>query len=355
MTGRYRYRWVVFYIFFAAAVLSFSVPGQAAAADAASVGIALYEGADRDQRLLQNAKREGSLTFYSTLPAGDGKVVVADFEKKYGIKVNLWRASANDVLQRAMAEGAANRFEWDVINASAPEMEALHRERLLQAVNSPYFKDLIPGSVASHKEWTAIYYNVYVQAYNTSRVKKAELPKSYQELLNPRWKGRLGIEEKSQEWFAAVVQGMGEEKGLRFFRELVAKNGLSIRSGVSLLHNLVVAGEVPLALTVYSYLPLEAKSEKAPVDWFVIEEPAIGRANGLGLSRKAPHPHAALLFYDFMLTDAQIFLGKKKRITASKKIESPLKGVKIKILEPSVVVEEYNKWTKLYENVLNGK
>ena len=339
------------------ALITFSIyfPVPAPAADTSPGSIALYEGADREQRLIQNAKKEGSLTFYSTMPAGDGKVVAGDFEKKYGIKVNIWRASANDVMQRALTEGAANRFEWDILNASAPELEVLYREKQLQPVNSPYFKDLIPGSVAPQKEWTAVYYNVIVQAYNTLKVKKDELPRSYQDLLHPRWKGRLGVEEKAQEWFAAVVQRMGEEKGLKFFRELVAKNGLSARSGTSLLHNLVVAGEIPLALNVYSYMPMDAKAEKASVDWFVIEEPAIARANGVCISKKAPHPHAALLFYDYMITEAQTFLGKTRRVVATRKIESPLKGVKIQILDPAAVVDGYDKWTKLFEDVLKGK
>jgi iron(III) transport system substrate-binding protein len=337
-------------------VALFILPHSAFAAETSPVAAAaLYEGADRQQRLIAGAKKEGTLTVYSTIPAQDGKVIIADFEKKYGIKVNLWRASANDVLQRTLTEASAGRFEWDLLNASAPEMDALHREKLLQTVYSPFFVDLVPGSVPPHKEWAAIYFNVYVQAYNTTKVKKEELPKSYQDLLDAKWKGRLGIEEKSQEWFAAVVQGMGEEKGLKFFRDLVARNGLSARSGTSLLHNLVVAGEVPLALTVYSYLPMEAKETKAPVEWFLIQEPAIGRANGVGISRRAPHPNAALLFYDFMLTDVQGFLGKMKRVTANRKIESPLKGVQIKLLDPSIVVDEYDKWTKLYEKVLSGK
>jgi iron(III) transport system substrate-binding protein len=115
-----------------------------------------------------------------------------------------------------------------------------------------------------------------------------------------------------------------------------------------------VAGEVPLALTVYSYLAMESKGQNAPVDWFVLKEPAIGRANGLGISRKAPHPNAALLFYDYMLADVQKFLGEKHRVTSNRKFASPLKGVQIKILDPVAVLDEYDKWTKLYENILRG-
>jgi ABC-type Fe3+ transport system substrate-binding protein len=100
---------------------------------------------------------------------------------------------------------------------------------------------------------------VFVQAYNTNQLKKDDLPKSYQDLLNPKWKGKLGIETEDFDWFAAVVTDMGEAKGMKLFRDIVATNGISVRKGHSLLNNMVAAGEVPLALTVYNYMPEASK------------------------------------------------------------------------------------------------
>ena len=89
--------------------------------------------------------------------------------------------------------------------------------------------------------------NVTVHSYNTQLIKKEDLPKTYNDLLDPKWKGKLGVESKAEEWFSKVVSVMGEEKGLKYFRDLISKNGMSARQGVSLLHTLVIGGEIPWA------------------------------------------------------------------------------------------------------------
>ena len=140
-----------------------------------------------------------------------------------------------------------------------------------------------------------------MQAYNTKLIKKESLPKTYRDLLDQKWKGKLGVEGKDEDWFASVVDVTGGgENGLKFFRDLVATNGLSVRQGHTLLNNLVISGEVPLALNIYNYMPEQAKKKGAPIDWFAIE-PAIARSNGVGVARHAPHPNAAMLFYEYLL------------------------------------------------------
>src|SRR5438445_164951 len=263
-----------------------------------------YQGADRDPKLLAAARKEGAITFYTTIAEKDLVTIVRPFEKKYRIKIDIWRAGTDKVLQRTLSEAAARRFEVDAIHFGSPEMEALHRERILQPVASPYFRELIPGAVPGHREWVATILSVWVQAYNTNLIKKEDLPRSYHDLLDPKWKGKLGIEAKNQEWFWTVSEELGGDAGIKFFRELVARNGMSVRQGHSLLTNMVASGEVPLALTVYNYLAEGAKQKGAPVDWFAIE-PAVARSNAIGIARRAPHPKAALLFYAYMITDAQ--------------------------------------------------
>jgi iron(III) transport system substrate-binding protein len=317
--------------------------------------IAMYEGADRDQRIIAGAQKEGSLLIYTSIAEKDLMAITSDFEKRYGVKAVVWRASTNKVLQRAVLEAKANRFDFDVVHISAPEMEALHREKLLQEAKSPHFKDLIPGAIPPHREWASQFLSVFVHAYNTNKIKKEELPRTYQDLLDPKWKGRLGIEAKDQEWFFTVVKEMGEEKGLKFFRDLAATNGLSVRSGHTLLNNMVVSGEVPLALTLYSYMPEQAKKKGAPIDWFALD-PVVGRANGMGISKKAPHPHAAMLFYDYMLSEAQPLMVKMDYVPTNKKADSPVKNMKIKFVDPVVALDEYEKWEKLYEDLaLKGR
>ncbi len=231
---------------------------------------ALYEGADRTARLVAGAKREGSLSLYASLAEKDLIRLVSEFERRYGIKVNVWRSGKSNVLRRAVTEARAGRFEVDVVHNPSPEMELLHRERLLQEVRSPYQRELIPEAVAPHREWAGPRVYIFVQAYNTNRVTPEELPKTFKDLLDPRWKGRIAVEAKEQEWFFTLVREMGEESGLKFFRDLVATNGLTVRNGNALLNNLVVAGEIPLALTLYSYLPEQSRRSGAPIDWIAL-------------------------------------------------------------------------------------
>jgi len=323
------------------------------AARAADPSLAQYEGADRMDKIAAAAKKEGTFTLYTTIAEKDLPAILGPFEKKYGIKVNVWRAGTDKVLQRTVAESNAKKYEVDAIHFGSPEMEALSREKILQPVASPVQKDLMPGSVPAHREWAATILSVWVQAYNTNAVKKSDLPKTYQDLLDPKWKGKLGIEAKNDDWFATVVHQLGgEEKGLAFFRELVAKNGISPRHGHTLLNNMVVSGEVPLALTLYNYMPEQAKKKGAPIDWFAIE-PAVARSNAIGIAKRAPHPNAALLFYEYLLgPDGQSAMVSVDYVPTNTKVASPLKGVKVVQTDPIRTLDESPKWSKLYDEVV---
>ena len=195
------------------------------------VSPALYEGVDREQRLTQGARVENALTVYTSLTVEDITELAAAFEKKYAIKVKFWRASSEKIVQRIVTETRAGRFDFDVVETNGPELETLHREQLLQKAFSPHFADLIPQAILPHREWVGTRLNMFVQIYNTKLVKKEDFPKSYQDLLDPKWKGRLGIEAEDLDWFGTVVKDLGEEKGLKLFREIVATNGISVRKG----------------------------------------------------------------------------------------------------------------------------
>src|SRR5258706_15834831 len=210
----------------------------AAQAPDPSAAIVQYDRPDREQFLLQGAKKEGEVTVYTSLIQEDLIALSAAFEKKYGVKVKGWRASSEKGLQRAVTEARANRHDVDIIETNGPELEAMYREKVLQALRSPHLKDLLPPAIAPHGQCVGTRINMFVQTYNTRLVAKDEVPKSYADLANPRWKGRLGIEAEDEDWFAMVVTGLGEEQGLRLFRE-IAKNGFSVRKGHTLLAGLV--------------------------------------------------------------------------------------------------------------------
>ena len=313
--------------------------------------LALYEGPDREQRLIQGARQEGALTVYTSLTVEDITELAAAFEKKYGVKVKFWRAGSEKVVQRIVTEARANRFDFDIVETNGPELESLRREKLLLKAYSPYVADLIPQAIMPHQEWVGTRLNMFVQIYNTKLVKKEDFPKSYQDLLDPKWKGRLGIEAEDIDWFGTVIKDLGEEKGLKLFRDIVATNGLSVRKGHTLLAGLVASGEVPLGLTVYNHNADKLKKKGAPVEWSVIQ-PAVIRANGMALSKQPAHPNAAMLFYDFMLTDGQTILAKNEYLTASRKGGSILDTLQLKFIDPATVLDENAKWEKLYLEII---
>ena len=313
-----------------------------------------YDQPDREQFLLQGAKKEGEVMIYTSLVPEDLTALAAAFERKYGLKLKSWRANSEKVLQRAVTEARAGRHEADAVETNGPQLEALYREKGLQPLHSPHLKDLMPQALRPHGHWVGTRINMFVQSYNTNLVKKDELPKSYAELADPRWKGRLGIEAEDEDWFAMVVKDLGEEAGLRIFRDIIRGNGLSVRKGHTLLAGLVASGEIPLALTTYSHGAEKMKQRGAPVEWFAIA-PAIGRANGIGIVARPPHPHAAALFADFLLSpEGQAILQKGGYVPANLRVEDRAQKLPLKFVDPALMLDEHDKWKKLWAQIVLG-
>jgi iron(III) transport system substrate-binding protein len=324
------------------------------ASRATAADLALYEGQDRTQRLIEGAKREGEITIYTSAQTTDLGPVVEAYEKKYGIKASIWRAGSEAVLNRALQEARAGRHTVDIVETNGPELESLSREQILQLVKSPYHADLIAPAIRPHGEWVGTRLNVFVQAYNTKLVKKEELPKTWDDLTDPRWKGRLGIEQEDSDWLAGIYGEIGEERASKVFRQITAANGVSVRKGHTLLTQLVASGEVPLALTVYNYKAEQLRREGAPIDWFTIGN-AIARPNGVGLAKQAPHPHAALLFYDFELSEeGQKIIADREFVPTSRKVDTPLNKVPMTFVDARVSIDEYDKWKNLYTDLFGA-
>jgi len=313
--------------------------------------IFMYKGADRDQRLLEGARKEGAVALYTSLNLKDSVPITEAFEKKYpGIKVSLWRASSEKVVQRALTEARAGRFTPDVFETNGPEMDIFYREKLLDEFYSPAFKDLPPAAFPKHRHWAADRFNFFVLGYNTNLVKPDEVPNSYADLLKPRWAGKVGLEASDVDWFGAVVKGMGEKEGLAYFRKL-AETRPQLRTGHTLIAELLASGEIPLAASVYNHNIERLIKNGAPVKWKPLE-PAFGRPNGIGVAKHAPHPHAALLFTDFMLSRAgQELIKKRNRVPSSNAVDSPLNKFKYQMIDPAMVLDESEKWEKLWSEL----
>jgi iron(III) transport system substrate-binding protein len=311
--------------------------------------LAAYAGPDRTQRLIAGAKKEGAVNVYSSMTVDDMKIIGGGFEKKYGVKLQAWRASSEDILQRVLIEARGGRSEVDTVETSSLEMESLYREGMLQRVNSPLLADIAPAAIRPHREWVGDRINIIAEGYNPDLIKKQDVPKSYADLLDPKWKGKLTIEADDSVWFGALVTAMGEAKGLQYFRDLVRKNGLSLRKGHTLIANLIVSGEVPYSLTVYHYRVEQLKRAGAPIEWQVLP-PGIARFLGTGVLKRAPHPNAAILFFDFMMHDGQALLVNHDFTPTNMKIK-PL-DLPFTLIDPAQVLDQNQKWQRLFDEIV---
>jgi iron(III) transport system substrate-binding protein len=332
-----------------AAVAALIVTGTPAHAQTAA-DILTYSGPDRMARLIEGAKKERTLTVYTSATVPDTTAIKTPFEAKYGIKVQSWRGSSENVVQRVLTEARANRFDADFFETDSSVMELMHREGMLAKYFSPELSQLAPGAVPKHGEWFGTRLQLFAVAYNTNLVKREELPKTYKDLLDPRWKGRLGIEAEDSDWFGGVIDDMGGDSNVQLFRDIVAKNGFSVRKGHTLLINLVASGEVPLAVNIHWHQAERLKKDGAPIDWMIFA-PGIIRFQAAAVARRAPHPYAAALFAEHYMTEGQKILSGREFLPANTTVKPLPAGMVVKYLDPGTVLDESEKWDKIYRDV----
>ena len=313
-----------------------------------------YQGADRGARLAERARQEGTLVIYTSLAPTESRPLAEAFEKKYGVKVDLWRALSDKVVQRAVTEAQANRHAVDVIETNGPEMEAIAREKILAEVYSPYLADLPAGGIPAHRTWYPDRLNFFVVGYNTQKVKREDIPTTYEGFLDPKWQGRIGIEATDSEWMAAIVKQWGEAQGMDFFRKLAAMKP-DMRKGHVLLAQLIATGEVPVGLSCYNANVESLKKKGAPIDYVPVQ-PVIARPQGIGAAREAPHPAAALLFIDFVLSpEGQKLYESMGRVPASTRVKSHLNDFPFVMTDPGTILRESQKWESVWNDLFFSK
>jgi iron(III) transport system substrate-binding protein len=312
--------------------------------------IYLYQGPDRDARLAEKARAEGTLTLYTSMATTESGPLAQAFEKKYGVKVQLWRALSESVLQRALTEARSGRPALDVVETNAPEVEALAREQVVAEFFSPHLADLPAWGTPPHRRWAADRANLWVVGYNTGKVKREELPAAYEGFADPKWKGRIAIEATDSDWMYGVVNFLGEPRGLELFRKLAALKP-DLRKGHALLAQLVAAGELPIALTTYSGNAESIKAKGGPIDWVAVE-PLVGRPQALAVAKNAPHPHAALLFVDFVLSpEGMKLLNDLGRVPSSRSQKTLLDRHKHVMVDPIKWIDEAPRWEKVWSEL----
>ena len=262
--------------------------------------LALYQGADREKILLEGAKKEGQLTFYTsnTWVAGP---VTQEFEKRYPfVKANVWRSDSKGLLRRLSEEQAAGRYLADVVETSPEYVGLLVRGSLLQDHYSPELAAYEDDAKVKGKSGVLAWTNreIYISlGFNTKLIPPSEAPKTLKDYLDPKWKGKMSIAGTTTgtQWVGAVIDTMGRE-----FLERLATQEINMQnmSGEA-LSGLVASGEVPLSPTIFNSNIFTHKEKNAPVDWRPID-PVIAGVGTSGMVVNAPHPHAALLFLDYL-------------------------------------------------------
>lgn len=341
--------------FAATAAVPAAATKSESAAPSSNRQIYMYQGRDREQRLVENAKRERSIVVYTSMNTKDSGPLVEAFEKKYGIKVTLWRDHNEKVLERILSEAQAGVHAFDVVETQGIEMERLSRAQILERFYSPHFRDIPPEAFAKNGHYVADRFNFFVVAYNTNLVKGNDVPHTYEDLLNPKWAGKIAIEVSDVDWFAAVTKAMCEQYGLAFFRKLAANNPLML-SGHTDIAEKVAGGEIPIAATVYNHGAERLRKKGAPIEWKPLA-PTFGRPAGIGVAKRAPHPHAALLFVDFVLSkEGQEIIKERNRVPSSTEVDSPLNKFPYETIDPVLVLDESSKWETLWSEIfLKGK
>jgi iron(III) transport system substrate-binding protein len=262
--------------------------------------LALHKGADRDKLLIDGAKKEGQVVFYTsnTWVAGP---VSQEFEKKYPfVKANVWRSDSKSLLKRLTEEVAAARYIADVVETSPEYMLVMLREKMLQEHLSPELSAY--GDDAKIKGKTGVYgwtnREIYISlGFNSQLIPPAEAPKTIKDYLDPKWKGKMSIAGTTTgvQWVGALLDGMGRE-----FLEKLSAQEINVQniSGAA-LSGLVASGEVPLSPTIFNSNIFTHKQKGAPVEWRPLD-PIIAGVGTSGMVLNSPHPHAALLFLDYL-------------------------------------------------------
>src|SRR6266704_467485 len=260
---------------------------------------------------------EREVVWYTAMNIPDAEPLRKRFREKYPeLNLTILRQPGEKIRTRILTETRAGKFFWDVVSFNHLDMDVLNQEGLLASYASPESRSGFPkGAVDPEGRWAAIYVRQYVIGYNTRSVPRSEAPKSWQDLLQAKWKEKFAMDESEVEWYAAMLDYLGGEKGLDFMRALARQNP-QLRRGHSLLSKLLVAGDVPLAL-VHAAEMEEAMRNGAPVDWVTTLDPIVTSPSQVAVSSRSPHPHAARLFVDFLLSaQGQALIRERGRVPA---------------------------------------
>jgi iron(III) transport system substrate-binding protein len=309
-------------------------------------------GKQRIDKLVQLSKQEGGeLSLYTSLTSNVQDAVSTSFKDAYGIEPSVYRADSETVLKRLGEESTAGFPGADVVETDGPEMYDLNKENVLVAYHPDALPNLVPGS--DFAGWTATRFNKFVVSWNTNLVPKGQQPKSWEELADPKWEGKVTLELGDVEWYKTlyeyfVAQGRTPAQAQKIFEDIA--RGSQVVKGHTVMGGLMAAGDIPVATSNYSYLVQQLADKGAPVQWRPAVEPIISRPNGVGLVTRAKHPATAILFEEWLLGDGQKVLAQQRLDPARKDLATAQGDKEIRVNLDSLAAHQ-DEWTARYEKL----
>jgi len=292
--------------------------------------------AAQSKEVLEGARKEGQLVFYSGIPIPDAQAILSALEKKYPfIKTTFYRATGPALVSRIQTEQRAGTHVWDVMNSTGFEPYVLLEQGYFAKYESSERKHFPEGHKDNDGMWATMYTTPMIVSYNSKLVSAADLPKDYADLLNLKWKGRLGMDSSDFEWYANLRKVWGAEKAQKFLDGL-KKQDVRLVQGRALLTELLSGGEIAMLVNNFLQNAIEAKRKGSPVEFLALD-PVVSAAGLVGINRLAPHPNAAKLFVDFVLSrEGQELIVKTDRSSVRKDVAgNPLDLIKNVRIVPS--------------------
>jgi iron(III) transport system substrate-binding protein len=306
------------------------------------------------------AKKEGELSLYTSLTSDVADAVSAAFTKQFGIKVNVFRGNSETVLQRLLQESSANKPGADAVETNFAELEALGQKGVLADYKGTHLADVPDKLKFDH--WVADRLNVFLPAWNTKLIKPGEEPKSWEDLADPKYKGKIQIEISDSDWFENVTKywldhGKTQDQVDQLWKGIVANSKAA--KGHTTMMELLGAGQTAINGMNYSYITERAAKKGAPVAYKgadgTTSVPAFPRPNGVGMVNGAQHPNAAWLFNDWMLSDGQKVLV-EQHLTPVTKVEgdTSLDGITLADFDVKELATNGAAWDAKYDETLRG-
>ena len=282
----------------------------------------------QQETLIAGAKKEGKFLWYASMVVIESRRLLDAFEKKYPfLKTEVYRASSDKILNKISLEARTGQHFFDAVAIEDIEFGLLPKMAFISPYESPERRAYLERFKDKNGYWTDTYNNWYSIGYNTRQVRREEAPKNWEDLLLPKWRGKIGLPDTAEIWYGNLMRAMGEKRGREFMQRLAA-NRLEVRRGFTHTAELMTAGEFPLAI-VRPHRVEKSKAAGAPIDWVRSVDPILADMHPIGLSAKPPHPNAAKLFIDYILSkEGQGVMVQLGRISPRPDMDPPYPALK---------------------------